>query len=113
MKVCFSLVVTFALLLGTVSGIRIAQEKLETLRQDIEERLSAANTPRRNDHRSLQTPDLSDPCTALDTTATFGISGLLLWPPSFYQSCAESIVVDPTNMLLHLQSLKDIFQQYQ
>lgn len=63
--------------------------------------------------RHLQTVDVNDPCTALGGEDIFTVNENIFVTPSFWQTCAESLAVDPDNMIAHIQNLNTLTRQYQ
>ena len=107
-------------------GRDVAREKVRLTREKIRNRLlehHEAETllekqPWKNPHRRLDedppTMDLeNDPCAALVGRDVFGYNGGLSFAPSYWQACAESLLVDAENMLLHIASLDQLFRDYQ
>ena len=113
-----------------------AREKIRLLRQDIAHRLAAhGHTPeslwerqswktrrhlRRRRRRRLDDPgpqsaimSFDDPCAAAVGTDVFVYNDRFNFAPSFWQACAESLPVDAENMVLHIESLDQLFRDYQ
>jgi hypothetical protein len=62
------------------------------------------------DVRNLQD---EEPCISLSTTVQYSHNGLTWQDPSFFTACASSLEIDTENMQLHIESLRELFQQYQ
>ena len=101
-----------------------ARETIRARRQEIAARLQAARghppeetTRPWKTRRRLQDDDVTmefnDPCAAAAGADVFSYNGRFAWSPSYWQACAESLPVDAQNMILHIESLDQLFRDYQ
>ena len=99
--------------------LKLMQQRIaDQLKDTAKERSARFDQPYRNhftkeDKGGERVLQQFDPCTSDASSAIFLFSGLVWWYPSFFETCATSINVDDYAMSLHLQSLREIFEQYQ
>ena len=108
---------------------KVGKEKLDTIRQRIQNRLNEYPSDKRDTRRSYRTSrsleghnDTTtndddddgevDPCQ-MGYEKRWYYNGFTLFPTSLFQECVESLHIDPGNMMEHLYSLHLLFQQYQ
>ena len=103
---------------------KVGKEKLDTIRQQIQNRLDEYPSDKRDARRSyrksrsLEGHDTTvddeevDPCQ-MGYEKRWYYNGFTLFPTSLFQECVESLHIDPGKMMEHLYSLHLLFQQYQ